>query len=364
MKKFKNGIKLNTNFNRYEHKDKHVYINETPAATIESFIHEGYIKLKLFHTDYGSLIIPDQVYLKYKETMLWIQVLYFSPNILFKDEDDIIYTQSLDISCGIKINIKSKKSSFIRKLDDDSYLYECEIVGPRFLHEYTTGMAKFIEWVPFLRLYHHTDTEAKKNILKTNEFWTSPWNIQGTKELLNCSFLYLTCLDKIKFKEDLELIAMSINEKLGFILDQNIEGRTPDLVLKVYRGSTDNRNETLQYWVNSTTLLSQPIYKHTNFSVYYQVVCPFIYRIGSDVNKTIRIEADKLIPNNPKNFKYVILGDCSLLEGLEAPYDEENTRQILKVEEIDDGVEIFEFWFNNSNSDRFDKIIVDEHLKF
>ena len=112
----------------------------------------------------GSLIIPDQVYLEYKEKLLWIQVLHFMPHILIEDEDDILYRQSIDISCGIKINIKSKKSAFIRKLDDDSYLYKCEIIGPKYLHEYTTGMAKFIDGVPFLRLYHHTDANAKKGI--------------------------------------------------------------------------------------------------------------------------------------------------------------------------------------------------------
>lgn len=62
--------------------------------------------------------------------------------------------------------------------------------------------------------------------------------------------------------------------------------------------------------------------------VYYEIVSPFIYRIVSESNK-------------PKSFDYIIVGDCQTISELEAPYNEENTEEILKIEKQDNDTDIF-----------------------
>ncbi|MDD3343326.1 MAG: hypothetical protein PHR87_07115 [Sulfurospirillaceae bacterium] len=363
MHKLGSRKRLNTNYNRIEENGKHVYLNDFGEPTIGRHEYDGYIKLKLFHMEHGSIIIPDQIYLKYRDRLLWIQPLFFTANILCKCDDAVLYTQYIDISCGQRIKITTSKKQFIHKLKDNSFLYECKIFGLQHLQKYTTGKAQLVDNIPYLSLYHHTNKEAKENIIKTQEFWTSTWNIQGIKKTTNISFLYLTPLDKIIYREDLEQIAMSSQGKLGFRLDQNNSPKA-DVILKVARESTENRTHTLNYWVNSSELLSQPIYEHTFGSVYYEIVSPFIHRIGSEISKTVLICEDKLIPKNHKNLDYVVLGDCTKAKGLEAPYDEENTSEILKIQNIDDSIEIFDFWFNSGNSPLYSNIDIPETIQF
>lgn len=364
MKKLKHGVKLNTHFNRIEYKDKHEYLNEFTKATVGNYSYTGYIKLKLVHMSYGSITIPEQIYMIYREKLLFIQPLFFSPNILIKNDENILYTQTIDISSGIRLKIEATDNNLIKKLDDDSCFYSCTITGPQYLQSYSTGEAKIIDDIPFLNLYHHTNENAKNSIEIGKEFYTSSWNIQGNKKLKNISFLYLTCLDKIKFKEDLERIAMSSQGKLAFRCDQN-KTDNPDLILDVYRASTEERTDTLNYWVNTTHLSSQPIYKHTDFMVYYEIVSPYIYRIGSEPNKCISIGDDAILyPNKPKSFDYIIIGDCQSTSGLEAPYDEENTKEILKIEKLDRETELFELWLKLSNSKRFDNLDINEKMQF
>lgn len=363
MYKLVNGRKLNTNFNRIEENGRHFYQNDFGTPTIGIDEYEGFIKLKLFHMEQGSIIIPDQIYLNYRSTLLWIQPLFFTPNFLVNCDNEILYTQYIDISCGERIKITTSKEQFIQKLQDNSFLYKCKIFGLKYLQKYTTGKAQFISNIPYLSLYHHTNEEAKKNITTTKEFWTSSWNIQGTKTTTNISFLYLTPLDKIIYREDLEQIAMSSRGELRFRLDQNHSPKA-DVILQVYRESTLNRTCTLNYWVKSSELLSQPIYKHTTPSnVYYEIVSPFIHRIGSEIGKTVLICDDKLLTKNHKNFNYVIFGDCMKEEGLKAPYDEENTSEILKIQNINDDIEIFEFWFTNQNTQLYSEIDITEKIK-
>ena len=156
---------------------------------------------------------------------------------------------------------------------------------------------------------------------------------------------------------------MSSQGKLSFRLDQN-NRPTADVTLVVYRESTSNRTHTLNYWVNSSDLLPQPIYKHTFGSVYYEVVSPFIHRIGSEIGKTVLICDHKLVPKNHKNLDYVVFGDCMKEEGLKAPYDEEETSEILKIQNINDGMEIFDFWFNNGNTELYKNIHIAEKIEF
>ena len=54
-----------------------------------------------------------------------------------------------------------------------------------------------------------------------------------------------------------------------------------------------------------------------------------------------------------ESFDYIVVGDCSTLDGLAAPYDEENTPHVLKIERVNDGRSFVAFWFSNGNTDLF-----------
>ena len=53
---------------------------------------------------------------------------------------------------------------------------------------------------------------------------------------------------------------------------------------------------------------------------------------------------------SPKYFDYAVLGYAVTPEGLIAPFDEEDTRELFKIERCDD---LFAFWTSHSNLDLY-----------
>lgn len=340
----------NLRFNRIEKKGRqHEYLKDFQKFRhTGDFNYVGYIKCKLAHGISYSVVIPDQIYVKFSDKVYWIQPFYFTANRIL----DNSLTMHIDISFDARLEINFK--DLISKLSDGSLFYNCTIIAPTSLNRYVTGVAKVVNNVPFIKLYHHTSPGAKKKILSSNEFWSSNWNIQGTKELSNISYLYLTAIPVILCNADLNEIAMSSRGRLHFRLDQNMSDK-PDVILEVYRESTSNRTAVLSYWVDSSLLATQPVYKHKGaFPVYYEVVCPFIYRLGVESRTKIKINGDSIIPESPKKLDYAIVGDATLEDGLRAPFDEENTKEILKIEIIPGQKDIIMFWLNNQNSNQYD----------
>ena len=74
-----NDIALNKRFNRYELTNTHLYINELgyEHRQTEDYFkkqYSGYIKCKLVHQQFCSVIVPDQIYIG-SNPLLWIQPL-------------------------------------------------------------------------------------------------------------------------------------------------------------------------------------------------------------------------------------------------------------------------------------------------
>ncbi len=353
-------------FNRIRKAGKHIYLKEYENGRIvgeESY--EGYIKCKLVHNELYSLVLPDQVYVVLGGEMHWIQPLYYS-GCLIANLDEIGTCQlSIDVAHCVVLNIQFNNKELVTRFNDGSLFYKCEIKAPKYLYRYTTGQARIIKNKPYLKLHHHTNHTAKESILKSREFWSSDWNIQGTKRLTNIGYLYLTSLPSITYVEDLSVIAMSSGGRLGFRTDQN-DTDVPDLILDVYRESTTNRTETLSHWVNATKLASQPSYRHKDPSGFgfHEVVCPFVHRLGVEHSTIVQISGNKLVPVSPKNFDYAVVGDATRVLGLAAPYDEEETDEVFKIERLelvkDD---IISFWNNNYNSNQYDGKFI-EKAKF
>ncbi len=337
-----------------------------------STVYNGYLKCKLVHAPTFSVIIPDQIYLE-NEGDCWFQPLAFTANILCKTDKNIMGELSIDISMGHTLKIDTSNYDFVRNFDDGSCLYKCQIKGPKKLKEYATGHSYFRkDFTPVLKLYHHTEPETKEEILKCKYLIGSKWNIQGTKKLTNVSYAYFTCLDKISKPNDLKHIAMASDGKIHLIVDDfNVPGILPlnwqclygdkILELMVRRENTLNRKATLSFFVDSTKLASQHIYRHvfTNSNPsYYEICNPFIYRVGLHPNGHLHFEDNNHLAYNSSkivNFNYVVVGDSTTLEGLSAPYDEENTKDIFKIEKMKNDENILDYWFKESNKDHFSK---------
>lgn len=342
-------------FNRIRKAGKHIYLKEYEnGRVVGEEPYEGYIKCKLVHNELYSLVLPDQVYVIIGGELHWVQPLYYSGCLIANLDEFGTCQLSIDASHCVVLNIQFSKKDLVARLNDGSLFYKCEIKAPKYLYRYTTGQAKIVENKPYLKLHHHTSHTAKESILKSREFWSSDWNIQGTKRLINISYLYLTSLPSITCVEDLTVIAMSSDGRLGFRTDQN-DTDVPDQILEVYRESTINRTETLSHWVDAALLASQPSYRHQDpgrFG-YHEIVCPFVHRLGVEHGTVIQISGNQLIPISPKSFDYAVVGDATKVSGLTAPFDEEETDEVFKIEHIDGDDDIISFWIANGNTDQF-----------
>ncbi len=274
-----------------------------------------------------------------------------------------------DISCGQVVWLNFNDSDLLASLEDGAQLFRCRITGPADLPSYATGTARLRDgFQPYLELFHHTDEASRDGILASSHFRLSAWNIQGTKKLTNVGYVYFTCLDQIKFDEDLVQIAMASSGVIHLMRDDfdqpqillpGWEQRFGDdiLELKVYRASTLSRIATVKCSVASAALGPQHILAHhpSDFATYYQICCPFIYRVGIELGNVLELDAVTMDVDSPhlKLFDYVVIGDATSLEGLKAPYDEENTSQIFKIERVPEGQSILDFWMTQSNRDHY-----------
>lgn len=350
----------NLKYNRIETEIDRIYFNRYVSNFDKSFLNEGMVKCKLIHSENESLIFPDFLILKKDDGFFyWIQPLNYFCNILIKDDSIILCSFYVDISYGKTLRIEFSNSDLIRNFNDNSSLFKCNIYGCDNLLDYATGEAIFFNEIPFLKLYHHTSEESKKLILESGFLKPSYWNIQGNKKLKNIGYFYLTPLNKIEKPEDLKQIAMATDGKMHFIIDNyepsllRFENDENILELEVYRESTLNRNNTLSFYVDSTILSPKHLWKHSpnNNFVFFEIGSPLIQRIGIEVGKTLNFEKNIIFKQeNVKIFDLMVVGDATKIEGLKAPFDEENTSYNFKINTLLKDTNILDFWFQNANS--------------
>lgn len=72
---------------------------------------------------------------------------------------------------------------------------------------------------------------------------------------------------------------------------------------------------------------------------------------------------EDIIVDTSKKADYINVGDCDQLEGVIAPYDEENTSYIFKIEKQNQSKNLFDFWYDYSNTDQYSNKQV-EYQKF
>jgi len=359
---------IDKRFNRIIDVNDNTYLPFYGAKFDVSELHYGFVKCKLIHSIDDSIVLPDHVYIKTNENdFIWFQPLTYLVNLLIKEDNLIHCGFFIDISAGNTLKIEFTNNDLITNYSDNSSLFKCKIFGPKNIHDFYTGTGYFKDNIPYLKLFHHTLPRFKRLIETSKILKTSKWNIQGTKKLLNINYFYLTCLEKIEKPQDLKQIAMASDGKIHLLKDNydappSIKpediGKYKDgvLELEVYRENTMNRNATIDFFVDSTIISSKHLWKHMphNETVFYEICMPFIYRIGATPDSLLTFDNKTISKQeNLKQIDYQVIGLATKFDGLEAPYDEENTDYIFKVEKLNEKTNILNFWFENINSDQF-----------
>jgi hypothetical protein len=361
------GMQENTRFNRRETASGHLYYGHLGFNGIGEQQYEGLIKVKLAHGSHFSVVVPEVLFLG-TEAQQWIQPLAFHPNVIHFLPEGARCRLHVDISCGHTIAVDFSESALVGRLTDGAELYRCTLTGVDNLPAYATGSSKRTEdgrvW---LQLFHHTTPEFKNAILTSGHFRLSRWNIQGTKRLINVGYVYFTPLDRIIFDSDLKCVAMAADGEITMLVDgvelppidspvvrKLLKGKL--LELQVYRESTANRTAVLPFWVDVAALGPQHIWRHAagGQPVFYEIASPFIHRVGLPAGSELQFSGDHIpATDSLKRFDYAVIGDARILSGLAAPFDEEDTRHVLKIERPATPSNLFRFWHEHANTDLF-----------
>ncbi|MCA0446770.1 MAG: hypothetical protein LCH54_11150 [Bacteroidetes bacterium] len=363
-------MNFNKHLNRYETSLDHHYVpfNYHDCNFLDSKPYVGKIKCRLVHKQGNSIIVPDFIFLKNG----WIQPLNFIAPVLFKIDDDIIGCDLLiDIQNGVTIKVRFYKSDFLQMYADKSQLFRCEIYGPAAIEEYTSGEFEILYDQIYLKLYHHTNDAGFAGISSSKSLRSSKWNYRGSKECTNFHFAYFTHIPQIKYSNDLITVAMSADGNIDYMIDSFIPPETlpPNYrkifensiyTAQVYRSTTNDRNQPLQFNLSVESIDIKHIYLHYQKNLTFFEICfPYIHRVKLVAGSTLYFDHNHFIKNEPPivNSDYSIIGDARTKKGLEAPFEEEETSFIYKIEDCGKQT-IHDFWFNHSNQDLFtDKTI-------
>lgn len=323
---------------------------------------EGLVKLRLGHATFGSMFLPELIFLKLGGWRFY-QPCFFGPPILGFNIEPGIHVSRFNVDVGgpretipTRLIVEIRSDGLVRRYQDGAQLYRCVIKGAPLLSRYSSGRCTPRADDDFdIRLSHITNPAAFAGIRASGELRASKWNLQGTRELVNVAYAYLTSLPSIGSEEDLRRIAMSSQ---GVIRFQTTSNRLHEetLELTVYRESTTGRTARLPVSI-ATDLLAPPhllIHRPLGDQAYYEIVGPEIYRVGVQPGVAlVYTNASATVdPVSLKRFDYVVVGDASSLDGLAAPYDEEETKELVHVEKLDAGLDLFDFWQANQNSDQ------------
>jgi hypothetical protein len=324
---------------------------------------EGFLKLYLGHSKNGSVLVPAQLFVKAGPWRFFQPSFFGPPLIAFGIEPGRhVANFSIDVASprgrrSSRLLVRIVSNDRARTFDDGAQLYRCTVEGPNDLAHYAAGRCRPLPDHDFrLQLFHHTNPGAYASICASHELWSSSWNLQGTRQLKNVSYVYFTSMPTIRANDDLLHIAMASTGTISF---QTTSARPKEEVLdlKVYRESTSGRTSTLAVEVPSTALAPPHLLYHPAVfanPAYYEVVGPEIFRVGLAAGTKLAIprKIATVVATHLKTFDYIVVGDASELSGLAAPYDEEETTHVMHLERLASGLDLFGFWQANANSDQ------------
>ncbi|MCV0416322.1 MAG: hypothetical protein K5831_15760 [Brevundimonas sp.] len=127
------------------------------------------------------------------------------------------------------------------------------------------------------------------------------------------------------------------------------------MALPVYRGDTRDRTAALAFDVPAALLAPAHLLFHPmsrGQPAYFETIGTEIARVGLQSGASLAFVDGEVSAADAdrKAFDTVILGDASTVEGLAAPYDEEDTSQVAHLEPLPDQ-DVFTFWLEHQNRD-------------
>jgi len=335
----------------------------SPATDLISGVsRRAFIKVWLGHSRFGSVLVPGQVFLGGKSDSFLQPSFFGPPSLAFLQDGLHVADFSIDVASPrgtnagrVMVRIEAKDRLFV--YPDGAQLYECTLTASLPLDRLAAGHARRNHDGDFVvELFHHTDEKGFNGILHSGEIWSGPWNLQGTRKLENVAHVYLTSLSHISDDSDLARIAMSEAGKLHFqtTSDYPIE---KIVGMDVYRENTRGRTHAIPVSVETKHLAPPHMFFHPMAKgqpAYYEIVGPEIYRVPVEPATHLRVRRKRLLPVPEKimMFNYSVLGEASTLEGLAAPYDEENTDAVMVLEQLSADTNFFEFWQQNANTNQ------------
>ncbi len=323
--------------------------------------HRGYIKCRLVHLLGSSIVMPDVLMVSGQKKY------FFSPKFFL--DNDIRFTEPEGASdfCIIPIELIGKvtvivaffRHDLVKRCTDHSFIYKCVFRSSdgKPLPE-TQGVWQKRGDQFELALYHHTNLEGARGIKSSNKINGSAWNIQGTAKLKNIAYGYFTSVPRVSNAINLLEIGMSSYGSDVYLLPTNAPYALEFAYrLKVYQETPINRNYALKFWIDVEMIAPSHLLKHPPESdfVFYEPILPKVFRVGVKPKQSIPLNGMMfdLMPEMRKSFNYVIVGDADTLRGLLAPYREEETDSLGKVDIIPRGMEIIGRWYEKRNSHLF-----------
>ncbi len=363
--KGKPTLQYNSHYNRYESKIDHIYasFNYYDFKYAKAKPYKAKIKCRLVHELGNSVVLPDYIFMANG----FIQPLQFTSPVVMKLDDRTISCEFfIDIQNGETIKVRFFNHGLQHTYSDKSQLFDCEIYGPTNIENYSCGEFKVIDNNIHLKLFHHTNESGYKGITESKSLRSSRWNYRGSKECINYHFAYFTHIPEIKFSSDLITVAMSADGNMDYMIDSFVQPKVlgPNYretykdsiyTAKVYRSTTADRNNSITFFVPVESVDVKHIYVHNRSGWRYHEICfPYIHRIKVAPNSILTFDANNIIANRPPvvHSEYSIIGNAESKLGLAAPFEEEETKFIFKIEDCGNQ-SMPNFWFSHANTDLY-----------
>lgn len=324
------------------------------------FLHYGFLKCRLVHMEDRSFVLPD-VLLVQGESQGFYSPQFFHPNLIswFGGDGSADFCRvHVEVLGQVDFEIAFFRNGVVKRCSDGSFIYRCafRMVGTNQLPP-PQGEWRRNEDLFEIALYHHTTSVGAAGISESGYLRSSPWNIQGTQELKNIAYGYFTCIPKMENVMHLMEVAMAENGQAFFLPTNAPNDAQFAFSLDVYKRTPKDVGIPLLFWVDVELISPAHLWVHVphHGATYYEVVLPKVFRVGVDPGQTLPISGGRICmtPKNCKNFDYVIVGDGDTREGLLAPYHEEETLQIAKIDHAPIGQEIIGRWYEKKNTYTF-----------
>jgi hypothetical protein len=324
-------------------------------------IRQGFIKCRMVHLPGATILQPDVLLSsEVAGRKFYIPQYFYAPRLTFDEGENDFCQLPIAMANGAELIVNFFKRDLLKTCEDGSQIYRCSYVPtPTCKAELVPeGMYRRNGDRFELALYHHTSEEGHNGIFASRTLRSSQRNIKGDGWLTNIAYGYLTSVPRIRTEWDLLQIAMSTWGMTGLLPVNAVEHPSHASWVGIPTKHPGELPHSLRFWVDCEYLSpSHAWVKRPHWrGVYYEVVLHKVLRIGMQVGQELPFDADlsfRPVDGCLKRLKYIVVGDGDIPEGLVAPFHEEETASVGKIEPMMGGDDFFSFWQANANTDLF-----------